>query len=55
MESGVNSSLHENCHHQRTYGKFNRKIYYPLPYEREVCHYQNTNTENIKKAISEFQ
>ena len=40
MESGVHSSLHENCHHQITYAKFNLKIYYPPPYEREVRHYQ---------------
>ena len=54
MESGVHSSLHENCHHQITYAKFNLKIYYLLPYEREVWHYQKANVENIRKAISEF-
>ena len=54
MESGVHSSLHENCHHQITYAKFNLKIYYPPPYEREVWHYQKANVENIRKAISEF-
>ena len=32
----VHSSLHENCHHQITFAKFNLKIYYPPPYEREV-------------------
>ena len=36
MESGVHSSLHENCHNQIIYAKFNLKIYYPLPYEREI-------------------
>ena len=36
MESGVHSSLHENCHHQIIYAKFNLKIYYPPPYEREI-------------------
>ena len=54
MESGVHSSLHENCHHQITYEKFNLKIYYPPPYEREVWHYQKANVENIRKATSEF-
>ena len=54
MESGVHSSLHENCHHQITFAKFNLKIYYPPPYEREVWDYQKTNSENIRKAINEF-
>ena len=36
MESGVHSSLHSNCHHQTVYARFNLKIYYPLPYEREI-------------------
>ena len=54
MESGVHSSLHENCHHQITYAKFNLKIYYPPPHKREVWHYQKANVENIRKAVSEF-
>ena len=33
MESGVNSSLRKNCHHQIIYGKF--KIYYLTDAERE--------------------
>ena len=36
MESGVHSSLLENCYHQITCAKFNLKIYDPPPYEREV-------------------
>ena len=36
MESGVHTSLHKNCHHQIIYAKFNLKIYYPPPYEREI-------------------
>ena len=54
MESGVHSSLHENCHHQIIYAKFNLEIYYPRPYEREIWHYQKANTENIRKAIDQF-
>ena len=27
MESGVHSSLHENCHHQLAYAKFNLKVW----------------------------
>ena len=36
MESGVHSSQHENCHHQLVYVKFNLKVWYPPPYEREI-------------------
>ena len=54
MESGVHSSLHENCHHQIIYAKFNLKIYYPPPYEREIWHYRKSNIENIRKAIDQF-
>ena len=36
MESGVHSSLHENCHHQMIYAKFNLKTYYLPPYEQEI-------------------
>ena len=45
MESGVHSSLHANCHHHITFAKFNLKIHYPPPYEREVWHYQKANVE----------
>ena len=51
MESGDHPSLHSNCHHQITYAKFNLKIHYPPPYEREIWHYQKANTDQIKKAI----
>ena len=54
MESGVHPSLHSNCHHQITYAKFNLKIHYPPPYEREIWHYQNSNIDQIRKAIEQF-
>ena len=50
----VHSSLHPNCHHQRTYPKFNLKIDYPPPYEREMWHYGKTNVDHIRKATNEF-
>ena len=34
MESGVHSSLHQNCHHQLIYAKINLKEFSPPPYER---------------------
>ena len=54
MESGVHPSLHPNCHHQIIYAKCNLKVYYPPPYEREVWHYQNTDSNAMKKAITDF-
>ena len=37
MQSGVDPSLHPNCHHQIIFSKINLKIYYPTPYEHLVC------------------
>ena len=54
MESGVRSSLQPNCHHQITYAKFNLKIYYPPPYEREIWHYEKANVDHIRRSINEF-
>ena len=51
MESGVHLS---NCHDQITYAKFNLKIHYPPPYEREIWHYQKASTDQIRKAIEQF-
>ena len=52
MEPDVHSSLHENCHHEIIYAKFNLKIYYPPPYERKNLHYQKANIENIRSDRS---
>ena len=54
LESGVYSSLHSNCHHHITFAKFNLKIHYRPPYEREVWHYQKANVDQIREAISQF-
>ena len=50
MESGVHFSLHQTCHHQLIYGKINLKIFYPLPYEREIWYYQRANVDLIQLA-----
>ena len=54
MESGVHPSLHPNCHHQIIHAKFKLKVYYPPPYEREVWHEKNANSNAIKNAITDF-
>ena len=47
MESGVHSSLLENCHHQIIYAKFNLKIYYAPPYEREITDFLNLKKQRV--------
>ena len=54
VDSGVHPSLHPNCHHQIVYAKFNLKIHFPPPYEREIWHYGQGNTELIRRAVHEF-
>ena len=54
VDSGVHSSLHPNCHHQIVYAKFNLKIHFPPPYEREIWYYGQGNTELIGRAVHEF-
>ena len=44
MESGVQSSLHPNCHHQLVFAKFNLSIYHPPPYMEEQY---GTTTERM--------
>ena len=54
MKSGVHSSLHESCHHQLVYAKFNPKEWYPPPYESEIWHYQHVNIDQIKRTTEQF-
>ena len=53
-DSGIHPSLHFNCHHQITYGKFNLRIFHPPAYERHIWHYKNANADMISKAIQGF-
>ena len=54
IESGVHSSLYPNCHHQIIFAKFDLRIFYPPPYERNVWHYKQANIELIRRAIDNF-
>ena len=54
MDSGVYPSLHPNCHHQIVYAKFNLKIHFPPPYEREIWHYGQGNTKLIRRTVHEL-
>ena len=50
----MNPSLHPNCHHHVIYAKFNLKVHYPPPYEREVWHYKEVDTDLIRQSIEMF-
>ena len=54
MESEDHYSLHSNCHHHITFVKFNLKIHFLPPNEREVWHYQKANIDQNRQALSEF-
>ena len=54
-ESGVQPSLHPNCHHQAVYAKFNLQIYYPPQYFREVLRYKDANNKLTSQTIDEFK
>ena len=54
MDAGVHPSLHANCHHQIVYPKFNLKIHYPPPYEREVWHFHKADINLIRREMNEF-
>ena len=54
IPSGVHSSQHPDCHHQFVFAKFNLTVFYPPPYERLVWHYQQANTDPIKRGIELF-
>ena len=54
IESGVHSSLYPNCHHQIILAKFDLRIFYSPPYERNVWYYKQANIELIRRAIDNF-
>ena len=54
VDFGIHPSLHENCHHQLIYSKFDLKIFYSSPYERTVWYYQQADTELIKRFLENF-
>ena len=49
--SGVDASLHNNCHHQITFAHINLLIEYPPPYHRLIWDYPNANILNIRKSL----
>ena len=51
----VGSSVQSSLHHQIVFARFNLKIVFPPPYEREVLHFKKANNDHIRKAINGFQ
>ena len=54
IESGVHPSLHPNCHHQIIYAKFNLQIYFLPQCYLKVWHYNDANTELVRRAVDHF-
>ena len=55
VESGVQSSLHQNCHRQIAFARFNLEVVFPPPYKREVWNFKKANVDHIRKVINGFQ
>ena len=55
VESAAQSSLHQNCHHQIVFSRFNLKVVFLPSYEREVKHFKKANVDHIRKPIHGFQ
>ena len=52
MDSGVHASLHSHCHHQLIFAKFDLKVFYPPPYERNVRHFSQANSDHKKEQLT---
>ena len=50
----MHPSLHPNCHYQVIYAKFNLKVHYLPPYEHEVWHCKEADTDLIRQSIEMF-
>ena len=50
---GVDVSIFDKCYYI-IYGKINIRVPLPPAYVRKVWDYENAHTENMKKAISNF-
>ena len=51
MDSGVDSTLHSNCHHPIIYSKRNLKIEYSPPYIRKFWNHKGADTNLVNRAI----
>ena len=54
MDSRVHASLHSHYHHQIIFAKFDLKVFYSRPYERNVWHFSQAISDDIKRAFDLF-
>ena len=54
IDSGVQPSLHPNCHLQIAFSKLSLKFEYPTLYERLLWDYKNPDSQSITKVIEMF-
>ena len=54
LNTGIEKSIYDKCHHNIIYGKLNFDIPLPPPYYRKLWDYKKVNTEAIQRAISAF-
>ena len=54
IESGVHTSLHEQCHHQIIYGRLSVSNISLPPYTRRIWHYDKADFVAIMKSIEMF-
>ena len=52
LQSGVHSSLDQNCQHQIIYGKINISLPSPPPYKRTVWEYDKASVAKIKAVLN---
>ena len=48
LKSGIHHVLHQNCHHQIKFTKFNLKLFYPPPCKRTIFHYSQAILDHIQ-------
>ena len=46
--------LHLNCHHEVIYAKLNLKVHDPPPYEHDVWHDKEGDTDPISRSAELF-
>ena len=54
LNTGIEQSICDKCHHNIIYGKFNFDIPLPPRYCRKLWDYKKANTKAIQRAISAF-
>ena len=54
VDSWIEKSLSNSCHHDFIYGKINFRVPLPLPYFRTIWDYKSADASSIQHAIENF-